>query len=99
MTLHAAAKTVTHSHAHILALALVAPLTALSALAADAPVSFHRDLVPILKRSCTGCQHPGKLKGELDLTSYSMIQKGGKHGPAFKPNDPKTSSLDRKSVV
>src|SRR5439155_977954 len=49
------------------------------------PVSFYHDVVPILKRSCTGCHHPDKLKGELDLTTYVAFQKGGKHGPAFKP--------------
>src|SRR5439155_1313537 len=49
------------------------------------PVSFYHDVVPLLKRSCTGCHHPDKLKGELDLTTYAAFQKGGKHGPAFKP--------------
>src|SRR5882762_1640797 len=34
------------------------------------PVSYYQDLVPIFKRSCTGCHHPGKLKAELDLTTY-----------------------------
>lgn len=57
------------------------------------PVSYYRDLVPILKRSCTGCHHPGKLKGELDLTSYAAFAKGGKHGASFKPGQPKESSV------
>jgi len=52
------------------------------------PVSFYHDVVPVLKRSCTGCHHPDKLKGELDLTTYVAFQKGGKHGPAFKPGKP-----------
>jgi len=50
-------------------------------------------VVPILKRSCTGCHHPGKLKGELDLTTYAALQKGGKHGPSFKPGDPEESRI------
>ena len=37
--------------------------------AEDKPVSYYGDLVPVFKRSCTGCHHPGKLKGQLDLTS------------------------------
>src|SRR5438128_10018468 len=57
------------------------------------PVSYYADLVPIFKRSCTGCHHPGKLKGELDLTSYGAFQKGGKHGPSFKRADPKESRI------
>ncbi len=57
------------------------------------PVSYYRDVVPIFKRSCTGCHHPGKLKGQLDLTTYEAFLKGGKHGPAFKPGDTKSSSI------
>src|SRR5258706_1901603 len=56
-------------------------------------VSYYRDLVPIFKRSCTGCHHPGKLKGELDLTTYAAFKKGGKHGPAFKAGDLKESTI------
>src|SRR6267154_2156123 len=57
------------------------------------PVSYYHDLTPILKRSCTGCHHPGKLKGELNLTTFAAFQKGGKHGPAFQPGDPKDSRV------
>src|SRR5436190_4981724 len=33
-----------------------------ASLGVDAkPVSFFHDVVPILKRSCTGCHHPAKL--------------------------------------
>src|SRR5438034_11405145 len=61
--------------------------------AEDKPVSYYRDLVPIFKRSCTGCHHPGKLKGELDLTTYEAFLKGGKHGPGFKAGDLKQSMI------
>ncbi len=57
------------------------------------PVSYYKELVPILKRSCTGCHHPGKLKGDLDLTTHTAFKKGGKHGPSFKEGDPKASSV------
>src|SRR6476646_10617320 len=53
---------------------------ALPGFGAEVPVSYYQDLVPILKRSCTGCHHPGKLKGQLDLTTYESLKKGGKHG-------------------
>ena len=66
------------------ALYLALPLAVMAA-EEPKPVSYYHDVVPIFKRSCTGCHHPGKLKGELDLTSYVPFQKGGKHGPAFKP--------------
>src|SRR4051812_22440149 len=64
-----------------------------SVAAAEKKVSYYHDVVPILKRSCTGCHHPGKLKGELDLTTYAALKKGGKHGPAFKTGDPKESVI------
>src|SRR6476661_4837594 len=57
------------------------------------PVSFYNEVTPIFKRSCTGCHHPGKLKGELDLTTYAAFKKGGKHGAAFKTGDPKESTI------
>ena len=62
-----------------------------SLAAAPAPVSFHKEIAPILRRSCNGCHHPGKLKGNLDLTTHEAFQKGGKHGAAFKPGAPKDS--------
>jgi WD40 repeat protein len=69
-------------------------VTAMTIHAADEkPVSFHRDLVPVLKRSCTGCHYPGKLKGDLDLTTHAALAKGGKNGAGFKPGDPKKSLL------
>ena len=68
---------------------------ALSATMADdaRPVSYYHDVVPVLKRSCTGCHHPGKLKGELDLTAYEAFKKGGKHGAAFARGNPEKSRV------
>ncbi len=59
--------------------------------AGERPVSFYHEVVPILKRSCNGCHHPGKLKGKLDLTTYEAFHKGGKSGSAFKPGEPAAS--------
>src|SRR5437899_1715214 len=74
--------------------AFVLAVLPLAGLGDDAkPVSYFHDVVPILKRSCTGCHHPAKLKGELDLTTYAAFQKGGKHGPSFKPEMPEESRV------
>jgi len=59
--------------------------------AEEKAVSFYRDVFPIFKRSCNGCHHPGKLKGELDLTTYAAFLKGGKHGAGFKAGEPTNS--------
>ncbi len=61
--------------------------------AEDKPVSYYHDLVPILKRSCTGCHNPSKAKGELDITTYEGLKKGGKHGESFSTANPKTGTL------
>lgn len=57
------------------------------------PVSYYQEVLPIFKRSCNGCHHPGKLKGQLDMTSHAALKKGGKHGAAFKEGDSKGSLL------
>lgn len=77
------------NHRFVLAAAIVA--SGWSVHAADKPVSFYKDIVPVFKRSCNGCHHPGKLKGELDLTSFANFKKGGKHGPGFVAGKPKDS--------
>jgi len=64
-----------------------------AAAADDKSVSYYHDIVPLLKRSCTGCHHPGKLKAELDLTTYAAFKKGGKHGPAWVPTKPDESRV------
>jgi WD40 repeat protein len=61
--------------------------------AEEKAISYYNDVVPILKRSCTGCHHPGKWKGELDLTTHAAFKKGGKHGASFKEGDPKASNV------
>src|ERR1700733_7436824 len=82
-----------------LVLALLLPGT--SAPAAETPaegagaakVSYFKQVVPIFKKSCPGCHHPGKLKGDLDLTTFAAFLKGGKHGVEFKPGSLKESRL------
>jgi hypothetical protein len=63
------------------------------AQAEEKAVSFFNDVVPIFKKSCNGCHHPGKLKGQLDLTTYDAAIKGGKHGALVKAGDAKSSVI------
>ncbi len=57
------------------------------------PVSFSREVAPILDRSCVACHQPSKLKGKLDLSSFSALSAGGKHGAAVTARKPDTSRL------
>ena len=73
----------------ILATLSLAPIAA----AQDKPVSFHKDIRPLFTAACNGCHRPEKSKGELDMTSYAALMKGGKKGTPVVPGDPKGSVL------
>lgn len=60
---------------------------------AQEPVSFYRDIRPILQRRCSGCHQPAKKGGGLLLTSYEALKKGGKNGAGFVPGKPDESLL------
>ncbi len=56
----------------------------------EEPVSFHRQVRPILQQKCQGCHQPAKLKGKLLLTSFDGFAKGGTNGVSWvvgKPDD------------
>ena len=61
--------------------------------AQDKPVSFHKDIRPLFTATCNGCHRPEKSKGELDMTSYAALMKGGKKGTPVVPGDPQSSVL------
>ncbi len=56
-------------------------------------VSYFDDVRPLFKENCNGCHHPGKTKGQLDLTTYVSLLKGGKHGASVEPGAPSKSRL------
>ncbi len=70
-----------------------------SAAAADekaapaGPVSFYRQVRPLLQRNCTGCHQPAKAGGKLVLTSYAATKAGGEQGAGFEPGKPDDSLL------
>jgi WD40 repeat protein/mono/diheme cytochrome c family protein len=55
------------------------------------PVSYYRQVRPILQRSCSGCHQPAKRGGKLLLTSYDGLKAGGENGAAFVPGKPQES--------
>ena len=72
------------SHRPIIAILAFALLPA--ARAADAPLSFEKDVRPILKAACFQCHgEEEKPKGKLDLRLVRLMTKGGKSGPAVVP--------------
>lgn len=62
--------------------------------AADAKkVTYEDDVLPIFRDNCLKCHNPDKLKGDLDLTSFSAVVKGGGSGATLNAGDPDGSLL------
>ncbi len=57
------------------------------------PVSFINDVAPILKENCFACHDSKKKKGNLEITSYEKLRKGGKRDDPIVPGDAKASLL------
>ncbi|MFM7751163.1 MAG: c-type cytochrome domain-containing protein [Opitutaceae bacterium] len=58
-------------------------------------VTFEDDVLPVFRDNCLKCHNPDKLKGDLDLTSFAGVLKGGGSGPALNSGDPEGSVLFR----
>lgn len=74
---------------------LLLPMMLLTAVPAVAvPLTFEKDVRPILKAHCFHCHgEEGEMKGGLDVRLARFIVKGGKHGPAIVPGDAAKSHL------
>jgi len=58
------------------------------------------DLIsPMMHSKCTSCHNDGKKKGDLLLTSYSNIMKGGENGEVVIPGDIEASELFRRITL
>jgi WD40 repeat protein len=71
------------------------PMLAEEAAPVAKPISFYRQVRPILQRHCSGCHQPAKQGGNLQLVSYDLFKKGGEDGPGFVPGKPDESSIVR----
>ena len=54
---------------------------------------------PILKSKCQSCHRAGKSKGELDMSSFESLIKGGESGPVILPTDAEKSELIRRVTL
>jgi len=57
------------------------------------PVSFEKDIAPILANKCEYCQSGAVKESKLDMGGYEALMKGGKRGPAIVPGKPDQSLL------
>ncbi|MGH9720520.1 MAG: DUF1549 domain-containing protein, partial [Bryobacteraceae bacterium] len=65
----------------------------LSAPQEPSPVSFSRDVAPVLARNCLSCHGSAQPQAQFDLTTRASSLKGGQKGPAVVPGDAAASSL------
>src|SRR5262245_40216961 len=59
----------------------------------DEPVSFHRQIRPILQQKCAGCHQPAKKRAGLLLVSFDDAAKGGDNGALWVAGKPEQSLL------
>ena len=62
----------------ILALLLIASQRASAADGLDRPVSFRRDVAPILVNNCLACHNGKKTANGLNMSTFSLLKRGGK---------------------
>jgi len=61
------------------------------------PVSFSKDVFPIINKNCMPCHAEDQFNpSELSLDSYDLLKKGGKHGDSIKPGKASESILVQK---
>jgi mono/diheme cytochrome c family protein len=66
----------------------------ISAISATEPVTYEKDVRPILKAHCFHCHgESGTVEGSLDLRLRHYLMSGGDSGPAIAPGAPKESLL------
>jgi mono/diheme cytochrome c family protein len=77
----------------LLSLAAAAPAFSANAASDARKVTYEDDVLPIFRDNCLKCHNPDKLKGDLDLTSFSSAVKGGGSGATLNAGDPDGSQL------
>jgi hypothetical protein len=61
------------------------------------PISYQKDIAPILAQACYSCHGEGRSKGGLRVDSLAAITKGGNSGPAIVSGKSGQSLLVKKS--
>lgn len=59
----------------------------------DKPVSYAKDIQPILEDACLECHNEADPSSGLVLTSVAAMKKGGKRGAAIAPGSPDDSLM------
>ncbi len=65
----------------------------------DSALVFEDVLMPILDAQCTSCHNNDKKKGDLLLTSFENIMRGGESGKAIEPGSSASSELYKRITL
>jgi hypothetical protein len=57
------------------------------------PVSYFKDLSPIVRERCAGCHQPSVKQGDLSLMNYESLMAGGAKGKVVVPGQPDHSLM------
>src|SRR5262249_39368659 len=59
------------------------------------PVSFIKDVAPILVQNCIACHNARKAESKYNMTTFALLAKGGQTGEdiTLEPGDPDASHL------
>jgi WD40 repeat protein len=60
---------------------------------AQEKITYQDHILPLVESHCGKCHNPDKKKGDLDLSSYNGVLKGGGSGQAVMPGNPDSSKL------
>ncbi|MCI0746223.1 MAG: hypothetical protein L0Y58_12535 [Verrucomicrobia subdivision 3 bacterium] len=60
---------------------------------AQEKTTFQDHVLPLVESHCAKCHNPDKKKGDLDLTSYNGVMKGGGSGQVVMSGNPDSSRL------
>jgi hypothetical protein len=55
------------------------------------PVSYFKDVAPIVREHCAGCHQLSVKQGDLSLTNYEAFMQGGAKGKVIQPGQPEHS--------
>lgn len=65
--------------------------TQLEKAKAAIPVSFEREVAPILNTKCVGCHGENQASGNLRMHTYNAMAQGGRSGPLARAHQPQQS--------
>lgn len=57
------------------------------------PVSFEKEIAPIIKDKCVRCHGANRQSGKLRLDTFNQMAKGGANGPLVRGTNPRNSLL------